>query len=79
MVQAPIRERLNWTPDPETYAAIRRLWIDHSKAEDGRDLAGLIATLSPDCVYEIVPTGQRWEGHAVRGSSIRASWVPSPT
>lgn len=23
-----------------------------------------MATLSPDCVYEIVPTGQRWEGHA---------------
>ena len=22
-----------------------------------------IATLAPDCVYEIVPTGQRWEGH----------------
>jgi predicted ester cyclase len=59
-----IRERLNWEFDPAGYQAMRRLWIDHSKAEDGRDLAGLIATLSPDCVYEIVPTGQRWEGHA---------------
>ena len=28
-----------------------------------RDIDGLIATLAPDCVYEIVPTGQRWEGH----------------
>jgi len=27
-------------------------------------LDGLIATLTEDCVYEIVPTGQRWEGHA---------------
>ena len=35
----------------------------HSIAEDRRDIDGLIATLSPDCVYEIVPTGQRWEGH----------------
>jgi predicted ester cyclase len=61
---APIRERLNWEPDLETYRVIRRLWIDHSRAEDGRDLAGLIATLSESCVYEIVPTGQRWEGHA---------------
>jgi predicted ester cyclase len=61
---APIRERLNWEPEPETYQAIRRLWIDHSKAEDGRDLAGLIGTLADNCVYEIVPTGQRWEGHA---------------
>jgi len=64
MTQAPIRERLNWEPDVDTYHAIRRLWIEHSKSEDGRDLAGLIATLAEDCVYEIVPTQQRWEGHA---------------
>jgi predicted ester cyclase len=61
---APIRERLNWEPDPRTYQLIRRLWIDHSKAEDARDLQGLIDTLSEDCVYEIVPTGRRWQGHA---------------
>jgi predicted ester cyclase len=61
---APIRERLNWESDQDTYQAIRRLWINHSKAEDARDLQGLIDTLSADCVYEIVPTGQRWEGHA---------------
>jgi steroid delta-isomerase-like uncharacterized protein len=61
---APIRERLSWEPDPQTYQTIRRLWIDHSKAEDARDLQGLVDTLSDDCVYEIVPTGQRWEGHA---------------
>ncbi len=61
---APIRERLNWPIDTDEYQVIRRLWIDHSKAEDGRDLQGLIDTLAADCVYEIVPTGQRWEGHA---------------
>lgn len=33
-------------------------------AEDARDIAGLLATLTPDCVYEVVPTGHRWEGHA---------------
>ena len=59
-----IRERLSWTATPEQYDAIRRLWINHSKAEDSRDLDGLIATLTEDCVYEIVPTGQRWKGHA---------------
>ena len=59
-----VRERLAWEMTPELYARIRRLWIDHSKAEDRRDLAGLIATLAPDCVYEILPTGERWEGHA---------------
>jgi len=48
---------------PEEYRAIRSLWIAHSKAEDGRDLQGLIDTLSEDCVYELVPSGHRWEGH----------------
>jgi predicted ester cyclase len=59
-----IRDRLNWPITPELYQTIRRLWIQHSIAEDRRDLDGLIATLAEDCVYEIVPTGQRWEGHA---------------
>src|SRR6185503_19070704 len=58
-----IQERLSWTITPELHDKIRRLWIEHSKAEDGRDLEGLIATLSEDCVYEIVGTGRRWEGH----------------
>src|SRR6266699_4644426 len=48
---------------PEEYRAIRSLWIAHSKAEDGRDLQGLIDTLSEDCVYALVPSGHRWEGH----------------
>src|SRR6058998_789848 len=60
---AGIRERRGWTITPEAYEAIRRLWINHSKAEDARDLDGLIATLCEDCVYEIVSTGQRWTGH----------------
>lgn len=58
-----IRERLDWRPERETFERIRRLWVRHSIAEDRRDLDGLIATLAPDCVYEIPATGQRWEGH----------------
>jgi hypothetical protein len=49
--------------DPNEYARIRDLWVRHSLAEDGRDLDGLLATLTPDCVYELVPTGDRWHGH----------------
>ena len=48
---------------PETYDEIRELWKRHSIAEDNRDLPGLISTLTEDCVYELVPSGQRWEGH----------------
>jgi predicted ester cyclase len=49
--------------DPAELRRIKRLWVRHSIAEDRRDIDGLIATLAPDCVYEIVVTGQRWEGH----------------
>lgn len=49
--------------DPDEQRAIKRLWVRHSIAEDARDIDGLIATLAPSSVYELVPTGQRWEGH----------------
>src|SRR3954465_13152604 len=49
--------------DQDEYAAIRELWKKHSIAEDGRDLPGLISTLTDDCVYELAQSGHRWEGH----------------
>jgi predicted ester cyclase len=59
-----VRERLGWPADPTTHRRIRRLWQQHSIAEDRRDLDGLISTLTPDCVYEIAASGLRWDGHA---------------
>jgi predicted ester cyclase len=47
----------------EEYEEIRELWKRHSIAEDERDLPGLISTLAENCVYELVQTGHRWEGH----------------
>jgi predicted ester cyclase len=58
-----IQERLRWEVTPGLYQKVRQLWLKHSLAEDQRDLEGLIETLTEDCVYEIFPTGQRWEGH----------------
>jgi predicted ester cyclase len=58
-----IQRRLARSFDAAELRRIKRLWVRHSIAEDRRDIDGLVATLSPDCVYEIVPTGQRWEGH----------------
>ena len=59
------RELLARDVTPELYREIRELWKAHSIAEDRRDLPGLIATLTPDCVYEVVGReGARWEGHA---------------
>lgn len=57
-----IRELLARTPDE--YDEIRELWKAHSLAEDARDIAGLMATLTDDCEYELVQSGHRWEGHA---------------
>ena len=59
-----IRKRLGWPVQAETHRAIRRLWQRHSIAEDRRDIDGLIATLAPECTYEIVGSGLRWDAHA---------------
>ncbi len=59
-----VRELLAREVTPEQHRAVRELWKAHSIAEDGRDIAGLLATLTPDCVYEVLPDGARWEGHA---------------
>jgi predicted ester cyclase len=59
-----IQARLGRSFDPAELRRIKRLWVRHSIAEDRRDIDGLIATLAPTCAYELIPTGQRWEGHA---------------
>jgi predicted ester cyclase len=58
-----IQARLGRGFDPAELRRIKRLWVRHSIAEDRRDIDGLIATLAPTCEYEIVVTGQRWQGH----------------
>jgi predicted ester cyclase len=57
-----VRERLGRRFDPAELREIKRLWVRHSIAEDKRDIPGLLATLTDDSAYEILPTGQRWEG-----------------
>ena len=61
--RGPIRTRLARGFDSAELRRIKRLWVRHSIAEDRRDIDGLIATLTPTCTYEIVVTGQRWDGH----------------
>jgi SnoaL-like polyketide cyclase len=57
------REQLGLAVDQDLYGEIRELWKRHSIAEENRDLAGLISTLTEDCVYEIPAWGHRWKGH----------------
>ena len=58
-----VRDRIRLEPTAGEHDEIRELWKKHSIAEDNRDLPGLISTLTEDCVYELVQTGHRWEGH----------------
>jgi ketosteroid isomerase-like protein len=58
-----VRDLLRRRIDSAEYRAIRELWKQHSKAEEQRDLPGLLATLTDDCVYEIVGTEHAWHGH----------------
>jgi hypothetical protein len=58
-----VRDLLRRPIDADEIEAIRELWKQHSIAEENRDIAGLLATLTGDCVYEIVGTPHRWEGH----------------
>jgi predicted ester cyclase len=64
MAGSTIQARLGRPFDAAELRQIKRLWVQHSIAEDQRDIDGLIDTLSPDCTYELVSTGQRWNGHA---------------
>lgn len=49
-------------PIPEEHRLIRRMWIAHSTAEEARDIPGLMATLTEDCVYTVLNTGKSWHG-----------------
>jgi hypothetical protein len=51
---------------PELHARIREEWKRHSIAEDRRDIPGLLSTLTPDCVYEIVVARPRGCGAVLR-------------
>ena len=62
-MSADVRDLLRREIAVEEYGEIRELWKRHSIAEDNRNLPGLISTLTPDCVYELVQSGNRWEGH----------------
>lgn len=58
-----VRDLIRLDPTASEHDEIRELWKKHSIAEDNRDLPGLISTLTENCVYELVQTGHRWEGH----------------
>jgi predicted ester cyclase len=62
MAHDAILEQLRRDFSAGEYREVRELWKHHSISEDNRDIAGLMSTLTDDCVYELVQTGHRWEG-----------------
>lgn len=61
-LRADVIKQLRRPVDPEEYQSIRQRWIAHSMAEDARDIPGLMATLTDDCVYTVVNKGVSWHG-----------------
>lgn len=57
-----IIKQIRLKPNPEEHRAIRQLWIAHSIAEDSRDIPGLMATLTEDCVYTVLNADKSWHG-----------------
>ncbi len=57
------------TPD-----AIRQLLARHVEAENAHDMAGTLATLHPDCVFEDVALQRVWRGHAGAEAYYRSWW-----
>ena len=60
ILHSAVIKQLRRKVDPDEYKAIRQLWMDHSVAEDARDIPGLMATLTEDCVYTVVNGSVRW-------------------
>ena len=59
-LRSPVIKQLRRKIDADEYKAIRQLWMAHSIAEDARDIPGLMATLTEDCVYTVVNGGVSW-------------------
>jgi hypothetical protein len=63
MPSEELSERIERMPSADEHRRIRRLWLQHSLSEDRRNIQGLMATLTEDCHYEYIETGDTWDGH----------------
>jgi predicted ester cyclase len=59
-----VEQRVQWEANREEYDLIRDVFFRHCDRELAGDIDAVLETLTPDCVYELPQTGQRWEGHA---------------
>jgi predicted ester cyclase len=64
MINRTAIRQLRRQSTPELLKQIRREWEAHALAEDQRDIPGLLATMTEDCVYELGNVEKTWRGHA---------------
>ena len=79
----------------ESYDAIRRAWLTHVHAEEvlfkpftenefKTQMQAMLSVFTDDCVMELLPGGERWEGHGQAAEFYRMflsslegmEWVP---
>lgn len=61
-----------------TPAEVKALWYRHAVAENARQVEDLVATLTDDCVYEIVPWGLTYRGKDEARRFYRELWTALP-
>jgi hypothetical protein len=78
---------ITWDVTPEEYDAIRHAWLTHVSAEERlfapytdevwrEQMRTMLSVFSDDCVMEIVPSGERWTGHA-GAEAFYEAFIPS--
>jgi hypothetical protein len=86
---------ITWEITPEGYDAIRRAWLTHVQAEEvlfkpftedvfQAQMNIMLSVFTEDCVMELVPSGQRWQGREQAAAFYRVflssildmEWVP---
>lgn len=63
-LHANVIDQIKRRVDQDEIREIRQLWMKHSIAEDSRDIPGLMATLTEDCVYTVINSNTSWHGKA---------------
>ncbi len=86
---------ITWGVTSESYDAVRRARLTHVHAEEvlfkpftedafKAQMDVMLSAFTDDCVMELVPTGERWEGHVKAAGFYRSflsslegmEWVP---
>jgi hypothetical protein len=78
---------ITWEVTPAEYDQVRHTWLTHVAAEERlfaphtpdewqRQMETMLSVFSQNCVMEIVPTGDRWQGHDGADAFYQA-FIPS--